>query len=73
MLVELGQLQEGIALLEGSLAKSEEANSKASEACHLAIAETRRGDHPTARRYLDLARKLDPGCYMLPRAEAELS
>jgi hypothetical protein len=35
----------------------------------LAIAESRRGNHKQAKQYLDLARELQPECFLLARAE----
>jgi tetratricopeptide (TPR) repeat protein len=73
VLAALGRFDEGIPLLQEALARSEDEHGKASEACHLALAEACRGRPEAARRYLDTARALDPGCYMLARVEQRLS
>lgn len=72
VLVEMGQLDEGIELLKKSMSLHVEKQGKAINACHLAIGEHRRGNHAAARKYLDSARLLDPKCYLIPRAEVQL-
>lgn len=73
VLVEMGQLDEGIELLKKSMSLHVEKQGKALNACHLAIAEHRRGNHDAARKYLASARLLDPKCYLIPRAEIQLA
>lgn len=65
VLVELGKLEEGMGLLREAMGKSKNSRSRAANACHLAIAENRAGHAAESRRYLELARKLDPKCYLL--------
>jgi hypothetical protein len=69
VLVELGRLDEGIALLRESLEKHKDPYGRAANACHLAIGESRRGDLEMAKRYYQLARKLDSGNYLLERVD----
>jgi Tfp pilus assembly protein PilF len=71
VLVEQGRLDDGICLLETALAKSEKAHDRAIHACWLAIAKARQGDPSAADHYLDQARRLDPSCPLLTRAQQE--
>jgi tetratricopeptide (TPR) repeat protein len=64
-LLEQGRWEEGIQLLREALGKSKNPRSRAANACHLAVAETRSGRKEEGRRYFDLARKIDPKCYLL--------
>ena len=72
VLVEIGQLDEGIALLKKSMALHGEKQGKALNACHIAIGELRRGDLNEAHKYLSTARTLDPKCFLLEEVEAQL-
>jgi hypothetical protein len=72
VLVEMGRYEEGIKLLKESTEKHETARGKALNTSHLAIAYARMGDHDQADRYIKTARQLDPRCFLLERAEAEL-
>jgi len=69
VLVELGQVEPGIGLLKQALEKHTDAQSKALNACYLAIAESRRDNATTAQKYLETARSLDSTCYLLQKAE----
>ncbi len=70
VLVAMGKLDEGLTLLRDSMAQAEHSNHKAQNACLIAEAESRCGNLAAARTYLEEARKLDPKCPLLPRAEA---
>lgn len=72
VLVELGRLEEGIALLKKSMALHAEKQGKALNACHIAFGEMRRGDLNAARAHLAIARTLDRQCFLLPEVEAQL-
>ena len=72
VLVELGRLEEGIALLKRSMALHAEKQGKALNACHIAFGEMRRGDLNAARAHLAIARTLDRQCFLLPEVEAQL-
>lgn len=72
VLCALGRFDEGIPLLQESMAQAEQTNHKAQNACFIAEAEARRGNLVVARTYLEEARKLDPKCPLLKRAEAAL-
>ena len=72
VLVELGQLDEGIAMLKEAMANQSEVQGKAADACLIAIGEIRKGNLVESQRFLDLARSLDPNCYLIERAAAEL-
>ncbi|MBU6402301.1 MAG: tetratricopeptide repeat protein [Verrucomicrobia bacterium] len=73
VLVELGQLDKGIALLRQAMDKHTDAPGKAYSACHLAIAELRRGNAAAARQSFELARSLSPKCFLLDRVQQELA
>jgi len=65
VLVELGQYNEGVALLEDALRREPGKPGKAISACYLGIAAARRGQAAECRNYFALARKLDPHCLLL--------
>ena len=73
VLVEMGQLQEGVKLLKEAFEKHTVGYNKALNACYLAIAYFRMGDRQQAVNYLKLAVQLDSECSLLERAEAELN
>lgn len=73
VLVEQGALPDGIKLLEASLREAEEPWGRAQSACFLAIAEARRGNPQAAAAHLHRARQNHPECFLIPRAEHELS
>jgi tetratricopeptide (TPR) repeat protein len=72
VLLELGKLDEGIALLQKSMSLHPDKQGKALNACHLAIGEFRRGDLGAARKYLATAKTLDPKCFLLSRVETQI-
>jgi len=72
LLAELGQFDEGFALLQKSLKGVVRLQDRASVLCTLAIAEVRRGQYETARDYQRQARRIDSGCGLLPRVAKEL-
>jgi Tfp pilus assembly protein PilF len=72
VLVEVGQLTEGITLLQKSMSLHPDKHGKALNACHLAIGELRRGNIGAAQKYLAAAKTLDPKCMLVPRVETEL-
>ena len=72
VLVELGRLDEGIALLKKSMAAHAEKQGKALNACHIAIGELRRGDLDAARAHFAIALTLDPHCFLLQEVELQL-
>ncbi|HZQ46842.1 MAG TPA: site-2 protease family protein [Verrucomicrobiae bacterium] len=71
VLIELGQIEQGIVLLRESMRDGESASSKAENACHIASAEQKRGNMEEFQRYLEMARSLDPDCLLLKRFPAE--
>ncbi|HEY5729958.1 MAG TPA: site-2 protease family protein [Anaerolineales bacterium] len=73
VLVELGQIEEGIALLTKAMSLHTDKHGKALNACHIALGEFRRGDAVTAHKYFATAQTLDPACVLLPRVKAELA
>ena len=68
ILVELGRIEEGLALIQDAVDRSEEPRDKAFGACYIAIAEKRRGNLVLSRTYFEAARALDPDCLLLERA-----
>jgi tetratricopeptide (TPR) repeat protein len=65
VLVELGQVEEGILLLREAMQNDVDSQSKALNAVHIAFAERKRGNLEECKRYLESARALDPDCYLL--------
>jgi tetratricopeptide (TPR) repeat protein len=72
VLVELGQFDEGIVLLKKSMSMHIDKQSKALNACHIAIGEIRRGNPGAARKYLSTAKALDPKSFLIPYAESQM-
>jgi len=70
VLVELSQYEEGLKLLREAVRDQPEREGRALDACHIAIAEVRRGNHDESRKYANLARRLDPDCVLLERISA---
>jgi tetratricopeptide (TPR) repeat protein len=73
VLVELGQIEEGVAMLKKSMSLHLDKQGKALNACHIALGEFRRGETAEAHKYLVTAQTLDPNCVLLPRVKTELS
>ena len=73
VLAVLGKTDEAVPLLSEAMQANDTAHGKALNACILAIVEARRGKLPVSRTYLDEARKLDPNCFLLNRAEESLA
>ncbi len=73
VLVELGKLEEGIPLLKKSMSLHTDKQGKAINACHVAMAELRCGNLDEARKYLVSAKTLDPDCFLIPEAEAQVA
>jgi tetratricopeptide (TPR) repeat protein len=72
VLVAMGRLEEALPLLHDSMSQAEIPSHKAQNACFIAEAECRRGNFDVARTYLEEARKLEPKCSLLSRAERTL-
>ena len=73
VLVEKGEIDQGIALLRSAMNAAERDQSKACCASFLAIGERRLGHVDAAERMLAEARRLDCKCEVLPRAERVFS
>jgi len=69
VLLELGRIEQAIPLLLEAMRENDLASSKALNACSLAIAEARRGACAEAKKFIEEARRLNPSCFLLPRAE----
>ena len=67
-----GRPREGIDLGHAAYAKTREAQTKALQACVLAIGYARRWRFGQAAKWIDLARRADPSCSLLGRASGEL-
>lgn len=67
VLVELGKYDEGISMLKEAMENNEDSRSKALNACHIAIAEKRRGNSEESRKFAEIARSLDADCMLLDR------
>jgi hypothetical protein len=65
VLVELGRIGEGIALLKKALARHTDAFSRASAAYHIAVGEGRWGNAAESRKYMEMARRFDPEFFLL--------
>lgn len=72
VLAKMGRFEEALSLLHESMSQAANPNHKAQNACLMAEAECHRGNLDAARTYLEEARKLDPKCSLLSRAEAIL-
>jgi hypothetical protein len=72
-LVEKGEYAEGLALVRSAMAAAELNFQKACCACFIAIGEHRRGNVDAAAEMLRTARRLDPKCELLARADSALS
>jgi tetratricopeptide (TPR) repeat protein len=70
VLAMLGRYEEARPLLHDAMNEATSAGNKAGNACLIAILETGAGNLEAARQYLAEAKKLDPKCHLLRRAEA---
>lgn len=73
VLIELGQIEEGVRLVEQARWGNYSNANKALNACYLALAASRQGNAGQAKKYLDEVRRRDPKCVLLERVEKELS
>lgn len=73
VLVELGEYELGIELLERALREQTNEKSQALNACYLAMAATRLGLPEEAKRRLEQARQLDPSCPLIAGTTAEIA
>jgi len=72
VLVEMGRYEEGIGLLQETMAAHTENADVALDACFVAIGAARSGNFEMAKDNLALAQKLDPKCWVLERTKREL-
>jgi tetratricopeptide (TPR) repeat protein len=70
VLVEMGRFDEGLKLLKEAMDSAMDSNSKALNACHISIAEQRRGNFEEGQKYAAIARSLDSDCILLDRLPA---
>ena len=71
VLVELGDYDEGLKLLQDAFGNHPEKHGQALNACYIAIGECRRGNVIEGHNYFSLARRLDPQCVLLDREVRE--
>jgi hypothetical protein len=71
VLVELGRIDEGLVLLKEAMEQNDDRQSKATNACHIAIAEMRRGNLEESRKFAAVGRALDPNCMLLDRLDSD--
>ncbi|MBI5380410.1 MAG: tetratricopeptide repeat protein [Opitutae bacterium] len=73
VLVELGRIDEGMALLREVIKQSECAIDRAVSSSYLAKAHAAKGDHCEARQWIEKARGIDPNHIVVKRITAQLS
>jgi tetratricopeptide (TPR) repeat protein len=71
VLVALGRVAEGLALLKSAMARNPDKRGKALDACLIASGEMKRRDLREAQKYLSAAMDLDPQCELLERTRRE--
>ncbi len=67
VLVELGQIDEGLKLLRQALKQHTEPQGQALNACYIGIGEARRGNLTESHEFFSMARRLDSKCFLLAR------
>lgn len=72
VLVLLGRIQEGLPLLRESLERTDYAQGQAENNCWLAMGHARLGELDEARKHIVEARRLQPDCFLLERADLEV-
>ena len=72
LLVDSGQIDQGMAMLKEVMEKDPSAFDRAICACFLALGELKRNNLEAARKWQGEARKLDPDCGALGRVDAAL-
>ncbi|MBI1850558.1 MAG: M50 family metallopeptidase [Planctomycetes bacterium] len=73
VLVERGDVIDGLRLLSEAQSRVEANGQRAEIACRIAIGECKQGNLDAARRALAEARAADPDCHLLRRAEATVN
>lgn len=71
-LMEMGRIDEAMPLLRESMEQADNSSGKAQNACFISIGEARCGNLAESRQFLDEARRLEPDCFLLDRAEEAL-
>ncbi|HEV3203325.1 MAG TPA: hypothetical protein VGY77_03030 [Gemmataceae bacterium] len=71
LLIEMGQPEVGIPMVQKALEFNTDPRSKAFNACYLALGELRRDNREESNRYWQFARAFDPSCLLLDRVEHE--
>lgn len=70
VLIEKGEIEEGLRLAREAMKENEDLKAKAADACIIAMGEIKKGNLEEAKHYFAEARKLDADCYLLKRVEA---
>jgi tetratricopeptide (TPR) repeat protein len=73
VLAARGDYPQGIELLKTAMHGADGPDTKAENACLLALAEARRADLKRAESYMSLARHLDSECYLIPIVAERIS
>jgi hypothetical protein len=72
VLVELGRLDQGLALLHKAIDIVKNPFEIAFSACFIALGEARQGRVEESKRYVEKARQVYPDCVVIPRVDHEL-
>ncbi len=72
VLVEQGEIEAGMRLLEDAMHEHEVVGHRAYCACYIALAEARLGHRKESIRFLEYARNLDPDCIALAVVESSI-
>ena len=71
VLIDLGRIEEGVALVEQAMKHNRQKQNQAFNACYLALAALRLGNLEKAAEYQETAIRLDPKCVLLNRVDRE--
>lgn len=69
VLIELGQADEGLPLVQRAFDANEDPRFKALNACYLALGECQRGNSFEGQHHREVAHKLDPECILLDKVD----
>ncbi len=72
LLIEQGQIDQGMDLLRRAIRGVENRSDEASVLCSMALGEFKRGNAQAAQKLLNKATRLDKDCELLPRVRREL-
>ena len=72
VLIEQGEIEQGIELLLQSIASSDLRPNQALNACLIAVGKAQQGNSKLAQEYFRFARHLDPACELLKKSEERI-